>query len=154
MTMTEDNDQPVNEDRRRKAVTLAMAGLDWQRIAEQCEYPSRQDAIEDVSAALTDNPVDVLSPEVTKKLMIARMSRMLAGVWTGATAGNNRSVEVATRLIKELCTLQGVADTPAIPVPEAEAELSAYDELAARRPGTQSGPRRQRGRRRQAGPTA
>jgi hypothetical protein len=152
--MTEIEDpRPTPDDRRRKAMSLALAGIDWQIIADQCGYDSRNDAIDDISTALLTEPVDALPELATKQLQIARLSRMLAGVWTKATRGDARSIEVSTRLIKELCSLQGVNDTKQIKIPEEEA-LSAYDELAARRPGTQSGPRRQRGRRRQAGPTA
>lgn len=149
MTETEDRSP---ESRRRKAMSLALAGVDWQIIAEQCGYHSRGDAIEDISTALINDPVDALPELATRQLQIARLSRMLAGVWTKATRGDARSIEVSTRLIKELCSLQGVGDIKPVELPVAEV-LSAYDELAARRPGTQSGPRRQRGRRRQAGPT-
>lgn len=149
MTETEDL---TPDERRRKAMALALAGVDWQIITEQCGYHSRGDAIEDISNALIDNPVDALPEPATRQLQIARLSRMLAGVWTKATRGDARSIEVSTRLIKELCALQGVKDIKPVELPVEEV-LSAYDELAARRPGTQSGPRRQRGRRRQAGPT-
>ena len=152
--MTETTDrQPDPAEQRRRAVSLAMAGIDWAIIAEQCQYASREDAIAAVSDALDTDPVDALSPEITKQLQIARMSRMLAGVWGKATKGDARSIEVSTRLIKEMCALQGVKDLKPVELPD-EPVMSAYDELAARRPGTQSGPRRQRGRRRQAGPTA
>lgn len=150
MTETEDRLDPA--ERRRKAMSLALAGVDWTIIAEQCGYHSRNDAIDDIAETLINDPVDALPELAVRQLQIARLSRMLAGVWTKATRGDARSIEVSTRLIKELCALQGVSSTRPIEVPVEEA-VSAYDELAARRPGTQSGPRRQRGRRRQSGPT-
>lgn len=151
MTETEDHPRPDPGERRRKAMSLALAGVDWTVIAEQCGYGSRNDAIDDISATLIAEPADALPELAVKQLQIARLSRMLAGVWTKATRGDARSIEVSTRLIKELCSLQGVGSTSPIEVPKEEA-LSAYDELAARRPGTVGGPRRQRGRRRQGGP--
>lgn len=152
MTETEDP-RPTPDERRRKAMSLALAGVDWTIIAEQCGYPSRNEAIDDISETLIAEPSDALPELAVRQLQIARLSRMLAGVWTKATRGDARSIEVSTRLIKELCTLQGVGDTRPIELPKEEI-MSAYDELAARRPGTPGGPRRQRGRRRQAGPTA
>ena len=142
----------MNDERCRKAMSLALAGVDWQVIADQCDYANRSDAIDAVSEALISEPPDALTGAANKQLHIARLSRMLAGVWTKATRGDARAIEVSTRLIKELSTFQGIEDSRPIDIPKEEA-LSAYDELAARRPGTQSGPRRQRGRRRQAGPT-
>lgn len=152
--MTDTNERRDPEGRRRKAMSLALAGVDWSIIAESCGYASRGDAIEDISTTLMLEPIDALPELAVKQLQMARLSRMLAGVWAKATRGDARAIEVSVRLIKELCALQGVAKTSPIDIPNEEIEISAYDELAARRPGTPSGSRRQRGRRRQSGPTA
>jgi hypothetical protein len=139
------------EDRRKKALALALAGVDFQTIAVQCGYDDRSDAVEDVSEALTENPIDDLEPGVTRKLQVARLSRLLAAVWPSAISGNNRSVEVSSRLVQQLCRMQGIEeDSKADPkMPKDPVEMSAYDELAARRPGSLGGPRREgNGRRR------
>lgn len=137
------------EDRRKKALALALAGVDFQTIAVQCGYDDRSDAVEDVSEALTDNPIDDLPPGVTRKLQVARLSRLLAAVWPSAISGNNRSVEVSSRLVQQLCRMQGIEDDSKAEPPKDKVEMSAYDELAARRPGSLGGPRREsNGRRR------
>lgn len=137
------------DDRQRRALAFAMAGVDWALIAEQCGYADRAEAIADVERALTDNPIEGLSPEATRSLNMARLSRLLAGVWSSAINGNNRSVEVSASLIRQIMKAQGIEEIKGGTAPEHQATTSAYDELAARRPGTVHGPRRDgNGRRR------
>lgn len=136
-------------DRRRRALAFAMAGVSWDLIADQCGYANRDEAVADVEEALSENPVDSLSPTATRNLNLARLSRLLAGVWNPAVGGNNRSVEVASALIRQIMKAQGIEETKGAPAPDHPATVSAYDELAARRPGTPNGPRRDgNGRRR------
>jgi hypothetical protein len=139
-----------NEDRRRRALAFALAGVSWDLIAEQCHYEDREEAIQDIELALAENPIDSLTPTATKALNLARLSRLLAGVWAPAINGNNRSVEVASSLIRQIMKAQGIEESrPGTGLPEHSATTSAYDELAARRPGTVNGPRRDgNGRRR------
>lgn len=135
--------------RRRRAMAFALAGLDWQSIAAECGYADRDEAVADVEAALTENPIESLSPKATRALQLARISRLLAGVWPRAIAGDNRSVEVASSLVRQMMKAQGIEDTGQEKIPETTAAQTAYDELAARRPGTMGGPRRgEYGRRR------
>jgi hypothetical protein len=141
--------------RRKRALGFALAGVDWDSIAEQCGYADSGEAVADVEAALTENPIDALSPAATRNLNLARLSRLLAGVWAPAISGNNRSVEVASSLVRQIMKAQGIESTDQKEVPDHPATASAYDELAARRPGTPNGPRRdgngrRRGRRIQA----
>lgn len=142
------------EDRRKKALGFALAGVDWETIAAQCGYENRAAAIADIEAALTENPIESLSAKANRSLQLARLSRLLAGVWAPAINGNNRSVEVASSLIRQLMKAQGIEDTDIHDVPDPQPTRSAYDELAARRPGSLGGPRtptphpgRRRGRR-------
>lgn len=140
------------EARRKKAFSFALAGVDWDVIAVECGYPSRVEAIADVEEALTDNPIDALSPAATKSLQMARISRLLASVWSSAIGGNNRSVEVSSSLIRQLMKAQGIEESDPQRIPEDPVKMSAYDELAARRPGSLGGPRREaNGRRRGRG---
>ena len=140
------------EARRRKALGFALAGMDWLVIVAECGYASRQEAIDDIEAALTENPVDDLSPAATKALQMARLSRLLAGVWVKAINGDNRSVEVGSSLIRQMMKAQGIESTDQKKIPDDKPTMSAYDELAARRPGSLGGPRREaNGRRRGRG---
>lgn len=136
-------------DRRRRALAFAMAGVSWDLIADQCGYANRDEAVADVEDALSENPIDSLSPSATRNLNLARLSRLLAGVWQPAVNGNNRSVEVASSLVRQIMKAQGIEESRGENAPEHAATVSAYDELAARRPGTVNGPRRDgNGRRR------
>lgn len=140
------------EARRKKAFGFALAGVDWNVIVTECGYATRAEAIEDIEAALTENPIDALSPGATKALQMARISRLLASVWVSAIGGNNRSVEVSSSLIRQLMKAQGIEDADPQKIPEDPVHQSAYDELAARRPGSLGGPRREaNGRRRGRG---
>lgn len=135
--------------RRKRALGFALAGVDWDVITEQCGYADRSEAIEDIELALVENPIDSLTPTATKALNLARLSRLLAGVWAPAINGNNRSVEVASSLIRQIMKAQGIEETKGAPAQDHPSTTSAYDELAARRPGTPNGPRRDgNGRRR------
>lgn len=140
------------EARRRKAFGFALAGVDWNVIVAECGYATRSEAIADIEAALTENPIDALSPGATKALQMARLSRLLSSVWVSAIAGNNRSVEVGSSLIRQIMKAQGIEDCDPQSIPDHPATASAYDELAARRPGSLGGPRREaNGRRRGSG---
>jgi hypothetical protein len=140
------------EERRKKAFGFALAGVDWNVIVSEFGYDTRADAIADIETALTENPVDALSREATKSLQLARISRLLASVWVSAIGGNNRSVEVSSSLIRQLMKAQGIEEADPQRIPEDPAHKSAYDELAARRPGSMGGPRREaNGRRRGRG---
>src|SRR5688500_3089487 len=135
--------------RRKRALGFALAGVDWESIATECGYASRADAISDIEQALTENPIDALSPAASRSLNMARLSRLLAGVWARASNGDNRSIEVASSLVKQIMKAQGIDEVDASKAPEHPATASAYDELAARRPGSMGAPRRDgNGRRR------
>ena len=143
----------MDPENRRKAVALAMAGVDWGIIAEQCHYVSPDAAVEDVFSAITPTGMEQsLTTADLRNLQVARLSRLMSAAWPKAVKGDNRSIEVSTRVIKQLCDLQGISDA-VIDTPKRDAiETSAYDELARRRSrGTPSGPRRQAGRRRHGG---
>jgi hypothetical protein len=140
------------EARRKKAFGFALAGVDWNVIVVECGYSSRTEAVADVETALTENPIDALSPTATRALQMARISRLLSSVWVSAIGGNNRSVEVSSSLIRQLMKAQGIEESDPQKVPDDPGHMSAYDELAARRPGSLGGPRREaNGRRRGSG---
>lgn len=129
--------------RRRRAMAFALAGVDWDVITVECGYADRSEAIADIETALTENPIEALSPQATRSLQIARLSRLLAGVWSKAINGDNRAVEVSASLVRQMMKAQGIEDTGQEKIPESKPAQSAYDELAARRPGSLGGPRRE-----------
>lgn len=141
------------EARRKKALGFALAGVDWEVIAVECGYANRTEAVSDIEEALAENPVDALSPAATRSLQMARLSRLLASVWSAAINGNNRAAEVSSSLIRQMMKAQGIEDkSDKTPLPDDPNKMSAYDELAARRPGSLGGPRREsNGRRRGRG---
>lgn len=129
--------------RRKRAMAFALAGVDWEVIAVECHYASRSEAIADIEAALIENPIEALSRQATRNLQMARLSRLLASVWPKAVKGDNRSIEVSSSLVKQLMKAQGIEDTGQEKIPDEKPAMSAYDELAARRPGSLGGPRRE-----------
>lgn len=133
----------ATDDQKKRAMAFALAGVGWDVIAVECGYASREEVIADIEQMLTENPIESLSAQATRSLQVARLSRLLAGVWSKAINGDNRSVEVASSLVRQMMKAQGIEDTGQVKKVDDQPTMTAYDELAARRPGSMGGPRRE-----------
>lgn len=96
-------------DRRAKAIAMALAGMDWDTIADRLSYASRGAAYTDVDRALKQNLSEVKGASDTLREMQAmRYNRLLAATWTQAVKGDLKAVEGAARLVDRIVKLYGL----------------------------------------------
>ncbi|MGW8603000.1 hypothetical protein ACWGLB_29125 [Streptomyces sp. NPDC055893] len=101
-------------ERRKNAIQMVLAGLDYETIAERLGYASRGAAHTDVSRALTANLADVKKEAATlREVQARRYQRLLAAVWAKAIKAdtdNLKAVETAARLVDRIVKLYGLAE--------------------------------------------
>lgn len=100
------------EARRKKAVSLRLAGLQVQEIYEQLKdlgYSSPDHVSMDLKRARerSRNQLDSTVEEL-RDLQSERLERLLAGVWGKALKGDTKSADTAMRVITQLCKLRGL----------------------------------------------
>lgn len=100
-------------ERRKKALALKLAGVDYQTIMERVPgYSSPahvgldiQRAREIARAELTE------SVEELRQVQDDRLNRLLVACWGNALKGDVKSIDTASRLIQQMCKLHGL-DAP------------------------------------------
>ncbi|MFB8402192.1 hypothetical protein [Streptomyces sp. NPDC055912] len=101
-------------ERRKNAIQMVLAGLDYETIAERLGYASRGAAHTDVSRALSANLADVKKEAATlREVQARRYQRLLAAVWAKAIKAdtdNLKAVETAARLVDRIVKLYGLAE--------------------------------------------
>ena len=83
-------------DRREKALRLRIAGATFGEIAGEGGFRSAADAFQAVRVEARAVPEE--SPEDARRLMMARLDAMLAGVWIAATEGDPMSVGAVLKI--------------------------------------------------------
>ncbi|MFE3378728.1 hypothetical protein [Streptomyces anulatus] len=101
-------------ERRKNAIQMVLAGLDYETIADRLGYASRGAAHTDVDRALTSNLSD-LKKEAGKlrEVQARRYQRLLAAVWSKALKAdtdNLKAVETAAKLVDRIVKLYGLAE--------------------------------------------
>ncbi|MEU1815159.1 hypothetical protein ABZ543_08170 [Streptomyces roseifaciens] len=99
-------------ERRRNAIQMVLAGLDYETIAERLGYASRGAAHTDIDRALQANLADLKREAGTlREIQARRYQRLLAAVWPKALKGDDlRAVETAARLVDRVVKLYGLAE--------------------------------------------
>jgi hypothetical protein len=102
-------------ERRKNAIQMVLAGLDYETIAERLGYASRGAAHTDVDRALRANLADLGKEAVAlREVQARRYQRLLAAVWPKAlkSDGNDqlKAVETAARLVDRVVKLYGLAE--------------------------------------------
>lgn len=101
--------QAFTADRRKKAIALRMAGVDYQSIADQLGYSDRAAAWIDIDRALKRNlAAEAEQADLLRYVAVQRLDRLQAAVWPKAVKGDTRSVDSALRIITQRCKLEGV----------------------------------------------
>lgn len=101
--------QAATAERRKKAIALKLAGLDYQAIADQLGYSDRAAAYVDIDRALKKNLAEEAEQvELLRHIAVQQLNRLQAAVWTKAVKGDTRAAETALRVITQRCKLQGV----------------------------------------------
>jgi hypothetical protein len=98
-------------ERRRNAIQMVLAGLDYETIADRLGYASRGAAHTDIDRALTANLADLKKEAAgLRELQARRYHRLLAAVWGAALKGDLKAVETAARLVDRVVKLYGLAE--------------------------------------------
>lgn len=99
-------------ERRAKAIALALAGTDWQTIADRLGYASRGAAYTDVDRAMKASLAEQdTNAEQRRHVESLRLDRLQAAVWPKAVKGDPRCAEVALKIIDRRIRLHGL-DAP------------------------------------------
>lgn len=99
-------------ERQTKAVALRLAGLGYQEIADQLDYPSRTHAFADVEAAITLRAQDgTRTVDSLRETEVMRLDRLQAAAWAKALAGDYKAIELSLKIIDRRCKLLGL-DAP------------------------------------------
>jgi hypothetical protein len=100
--------------RRTQAVSLALAGMSWDKVAEIARYTSAAAAQRAVQRALDY----VEAPKVAdlRNLENARLDRQLAAIWTNVVAGDLKAGRLALLISERRAKLNGLdkATEPAV----------------------------------------
>ncbi|MBA9005964.1 hypothetical protein [Thermomonospora cellulosilytica] len=101
--------QAATAERRRKAIAMRIAGVDWQSIADQLGYASRGAACTDVTRALKANRrAEAQEVELLRDIEGQRLDRLQAAYWAPALKGDHRSAEVILRVMAQRARLEGL----------------------------------------------
>lgn len=101
--------QAATAERRKKAIALKLAGLDYQSIADQLGYSDRAAAYVDIDRALKKNLAEEAEQvELLRHVAVQQLNRLQAAVWPKAVKGDTRAAETALRVITQRCKLQGI----------------------------------------------
>jgi hypothetical protein len=101
--------QAATAERRKRAIALRIAGLDYQAIADQLGYADRAAAWVDIDRALKKNLTEEAEQiELLRHIAVQQLNRLQAAVWPKAIKGDTRAAETALRVITQRCKLEGV----------------------------------------------
>ncbi|GAA1431829.1 hypothetical protein GCM10009601_51650 [Streptomyces thermospinosisporus] len=113
-------------EKRKLAVELALAGLDWESIAERTGYASRGAACTAVNEALKNHLKEMgQNLDELRTVEIARLDRLQAALWPKAMKGDTKAADSVARIVAQRCKLQGVE-------PPTKIQLEHRIELEAR----------------------
>ncbi|MCM1964851.1 hypothetical protein [Streptomyces sp. G1] len=117
-------------ERRRKAISMVLAGVDWDTIAERLGYASRGAAHTDVTRALEANLRDVAGEAaVLREVQGLRYERLLAALWGKALKGDPKHVEGAAKIVDRVVKLYGLAEPDKLKL-DATGTVTAEDLMA------------------------
>lgn len=96
-------------ERRKNAVALRLAGVDWETIAAQLKYASRGAAYTDVQRALEQQQTELRENVATlRHVTNLRLERLLQAVFGLAIRGDLKAMEQARGLIADQRKLNGL----------------------------------------------
>lgn len=101
--------QAFTANRRKRAIGMLLAGVDYESIAKELDYSSRGAASKDVCRALdlyrkelADNAANYRAQQ------LMRLDRVLAAVWPKVLKGDLKAAEAARRIIADQSKVLGV----------------------------------------------
>lgn len=87
----------MSDERAVQALTLRLAGVDWQTIADKLGYDDPADAL-DAATAVADTQYDGLPMDPLRVLEVLRLDRLQAAVWGAAMKGDLGAVSTALNI--------------------------------------------------------
>ena len=96
-------------EKQRQALALALAGLDYQSIADRLGYNSRQAAWKSVQSAM-EKAIRPAAEEY-KELQLSRLDVMLKSIWPDILKGDLKAIDRALRIEERRSRLLGL-DAP------------------------------------------
>jgi hypothetical protein len=87
----------VSDERAVQALTLRLAGVDWQTIADKLGYDDAADAL-DAATEAADTQYDGLPMDPLRVLEVLRLDRLQAAVWKDAMKGDLGAVATALNI--------------------------------------------------------
>lgn len=87
----------MSDERAVQALTLRLAGVDWNTIAERLGYDDAADAL-DAATAVADTQYDGLPMDPLRVLEVLRLDRLQAAVWGAAMKGDLGAVSTALNI--------------------------------------------------------
>lgn len=125
----------VIDERRSKAVQLRLAGVDYDRIAQQLEYKSRQQAREDVHRAYVQATKEVReSVEELRNQDLDRLARLQAAFWGPALQGDPKAGEMVLKILARRAKMMGMDSALKVEITtidQIDAEIQALREKLA-----------------------
>lgn len=111
--------------RRAQAIALALAGMDWQTIADRLGYASRGAAHTDVDRAMKAALAEMKeTADLRRFTEVQRLNRLQAAVWPKAVKGDTKSVAEARQIIAARCKIEGT-EAPTVVQLEHRLDLEA-----------------------------
>jgi hypothetical protein len=107
--------RPTNEerqqilDRRKQAVALRLAGVDWETVADQCGYASAGAACTDLKRHREQTRAGIdESLEELRNQELGRLERLQLALWPRALNGDVRAAETVIKIIDKRVGLLGL----------------------------------------------
>lgn len=95
--------------RRAKAISMRLAGADYETIARTLGYASRGAAHTDITRALEQYVTEGrVSAEVLREQELRRLDRLQATLWPQALQGDTKVIETVLRIIDRRCRILGL----------------------------------------------
>lgn len=118
------NHDPAQVSRRTQAVTLAVAGMDWSKIAQVCGYTSGNAAQRAVQRALEHYE----APKVNewRNLENARLDRQLAAIWPQVVEGNVPAGRLSLQIAERRARLNGLDKQPEATITPGAQEVAQW----------------------------
>lgn len=128
--------QAKTAERRRKAIAMALAGFDWDTIADRLEYASRGAAHTDVTRAMEKAAAEATrDADVLRQVELERINRLQVAYWPKAIAGDTDAAKVVQWCIDRRAKLTGLDAPIKHQVVTMGAIEAAIAELEAQMPG-------------------
>lgn len=96
-------------ERRTRAISMRLAGIDYETIARELGYSDRSAACKDVSRALEQRTKEQQqSADALRTAEVMRLDRLQLGLWSAAADGDPRAVETVIKVIDRRIKLLGL----------------------------------------------